>query len=141
LSRAAGAADGTMTERTAHRGLGHGPLLWFALVGGLAAWIAHVGIEITLAAVSHGRPNVIALMNAATVATALVAILSMVAGFAVVRSAGWRPGHDEAIGASDVATTSARIYFLGWFAVAMGAINLVLIVAEGLYVVYLPGHG
>lgn len=118
----------------------HGLRRWYAVLAGIAWWMAHLVAEASLARVSCQHPSLRWAMNAITLVTAAGTVLAlvwcaqMVAGSRALEPApAGGPAHDAQEG-SDLLT---RERFLGLFGLAVGAISLLLILWEGSYVVAL----
>ena len=101
-------------------------LVWSALTLPIVAWIAHLTSLASLVQLSCTHPRVRAILHVLTVLLSLVTIASMVVALRYVR---W-PNGEEA------SSARASIRFLARVALLVGAINLLLILAEGSYVVF-----
>jgi hypothetical protein len=128
----------------------HGLRVWFAVVGGIGAWMAHL---IAMSALARrtcltGEDWV---LHAITVGLAAVTIWAMVlaARLRTPAMAG-RPGQAPAAGrqscggrsgATPGASETRELLFLGKVGLLIGAINLVLIVFEGSLVLWIPTCG
>jgi hypothetical protein len=107
-----------------------GFLVWFALVAGIVAWLVHLTFLAAIVPVVEDEglwPFHVA--NAACLLLALVALgLSWLI---------YRGGSDD----EGAGTTGARIRFLGAVGLLVNGINVLLIVAEGVYAYLItPGH-
>ena len=99
--------------------------LWFAVFGGIAAWLAHLVFESSFtrhACNAHGTSWV---QHVATGVTAAVTLLAMAWSYRLLRASG---GADE-----DGGSAWDRTRFLALFGLITGAINLLLILFEGSY--------
>jgi len=105
-----------------------GPLLWWATFGSIAAWMVHLTAEAALVPAREAHGDVVWLMHALTIALALVVLAGM--WFS------WGLAHIATDGEGD-ATPAGRTVFLGWLGLAIGALNLLLIVYEGLLIITL----
>lgn len=108
----------------------HGFRVWFAVLGGIGAWITHLTAESALARRTclSGQEWV---LHALTLGLAAVTILAM------VLAAGLR----APAAASELPATHRELHFLGKLGLLLGAINLVLIVFEGILVFWVPTCG
>jgi hypothetical protein len=104
---------------------------WFAVLGPIALWLAHIGALAALATASCTDGVALAAMHVITGITALGTLLAMWWSLAMVRRAG-------PIGEAEP-TPQGRERFLGLFGLATGAVNLVLILWEGSYVLVIDG--
>jgi hypothetical protein len=109
----------------------HGALVWFALVAGIAAWVAHlIGFAIIVEFVhKHGYFWLFYLGNGVAIAITLFA--------------GWlcylmvqKSDDDESAG-----TTGGRIRFLGYLGLLANGANLLLILLEGTYIFFIRTGG
>jgi hypothetical protein len=108
-----------------------GVLVWFALTGGIVAWILHLSGFASLVEFVHdnGYFWLFYLGNALAIGVTLLA--------------GWlswlmyRAGTDE----EELGTPGGRTRFLGALGLVVNGINLLLIVAEGSYIFFIgTGH-
>jgi hypothetical protein len=113
------------SERTAPAG---GLRFWFAVLGGIGAWLAHL---ITLTSLVRYTCNVHGhtqwVEHAVTAATALVTLAALALCVQYLRAAG--SDADEGAG-----TPWGRTRFLATFGVLSNSVNLLLILVEGTYV-------
>ena len=116
-----------MTAQTRVRQAGRGVRVGYALSGGIAAWMAHlifVSSFVRYTCTTHGVTWVQHLVTAITAGATLWA---MALSLQMVREAG--PTDEEA------GTPAGRTRFLGLLGLLFGAIDLLLILAEGFYVI------
>jgi len=107
---------------------------WTAIGVSIGAWTIHIVASAALVRYVCEHPNLKWVMHALTVGLALVCVGCILL---VLRTA-LLPGED----AEDSGSTTANVRFLSRVAAAVAAFNLVLIVVEGIYVVFLhPCHG
>jgi hypothetical protein len=111
---------------TTTRAAPSGPVLWFATFGSIVTWMIHLTAEASLVPLHEAHSSVIWAMHGLTLALALVVVVGM--------RISWSYAH---IGADDESapTPAGRTVFLGWLGLVIGALNLLLIVYEGLIVV------
>jgi uncharacterized membrane protein len=98
----------------------------------IGAWTIHI---VALASIAHYaclHPRVHWVMHALTAALGLVCVVCAVVAWTLARRAGAVAGDGEEAG-----DEPASIRFLAYVAVAVALVNLLLIVAEGLYVPFL----
>jgi hypothetical protein len=104
--------------------------VWFAVFGGLAAWIVHL---VFLASAEHWTYTDHQWSWTLDAATAVTALVTLVA----LRLA-WQL-HKAASGADPSGSDDAgQLLFLAQIGLLVGAINLALILLEGSYVLFLP---
>jgi len=119
----------TRQERAAPSG---GLRFWFAVLGGIVAWLAHLITLTSLVRYTcnvHGRTEWVE--HAVTAAMALVTLAALGLCVQYLRSGatGSGPEADE-----DAGTPWGRTRFLATFGVLSNSVNLLLILAEGTYV-------
>jgi hypothetical protein len=110
----------------------HGFLVWFALVAGIVAWAAHLLFFSAIVGFvrDEGYFWLFYLGNGLCLLLALLATwLSWLL---------YRAGDDEDEAAD---TPGGRIRFLGGLGLLVNAINILLIVTEGIYIFFIPTHG
>jgi hypothetical protein len=115
----------TRNERAAPAG---GLRFWFAVLGGIVAWLAHLISLTSLVRYTcnvHGRTEWVE--HAVTAAAALITLTAL--GFCVQYLRANDSGADEGAG-----TPWGRTRFLATFGVLSNSVNLLLILAEGAYV-------
>ena len=105
-----------------------GPLVWAATFGSIVAWIAHLSAEAALVPARESHPDVVWLMHGITLALALLVLVGMRVSWGLARLS--TDGEDRG-------TPAGRTVFLGWVGLGLGAINLLLILYEGLLIVTL----
>lgn len=108
-----------------------GPLVWWATFGSIAAWIVHLVVESALVPAREEHPDVVWLMHGLTLALAFVVLAGMWLSWRLARLA----TDDEGDG-----TPAGRTVFLGWLGLGIGALNLLLILYEGL-IIAVVHHG
>ena len=108
----------------------HGVRVWFAVLGGIGAWMTHLVAESALARRTcvSGEEWV---LHVLTVALALVTVSAMVVA-ARLRAP---------VAAGVPPREGVDLRFLGTMGLLIGAINLVLIVFEGALVFWVPTCG
>jgi hypothetical protein len=99
--------------------------VWFAVFGGVIAWTQHLLVLAALTRFTCTKPGWKWVMHADTAACVAVTVAAM--GFA------YRLGRAGDPAAEDDESAPGRLAFLGWLGLAVGAINLALIVVEGVY--------
>lgn len=115
-----------------HHRPARGIRLWFAVLGGIAAWLVHLGFVSAFVQYTCNVHGTVWVQHAVTAVTAVITLLAMALAFEYARA-----GTD----ALDADTHSAQLRFLGLFGLIVGAINLALILLEGSYVIFLtPCH-
>jgi hypothetical protein len=105
-------------------------VLWWIIFGSIALWLAHVGSEVSLVRYSTTHHGIKWLMNGLTVG---LLALSGSATFVA-----WRIAAAHRADESHV-SPEGRTVFLGWLGVFVAAVNSVLILVEGIYLVALHG--
>ena len=96
---------------------------WFAVAGGIAAWMAHLTAEASLVGLVCQHPDLKWTMHAATAACVLVTLTALAVSVRLVR------------------TPSTPWQFVGWLGVISSVVNVVLIVFEGSYVIFIRPCG
>ncbi len=99
--------------------------LWFGVIGGIAAWAAHLLALAALVRFTCNQSGTRWVLDAITVATVLVTLVAIWICVGIVRGSG---DDDEA-----APTVAGRTRFLGLFGLITGVINLALILLEGSY--------
>jgi hypothetical protein len=108
-----------------------GALLWFALVAGIVAWAAHLLSFASLVEFVHDN-GYFWLFHVGNAVCLALALLALFLSWLV-----YRAGDD----ADDAPTPGGRMRFLGQVGMASNGINVLLIVAEGVYAYLIrPGH-
>jgi membrane protein implicated in regulation of membrane protease activity len=108
----------------------HGVLRWFITFGSIGLWLVHIGAEAALVGYSDHHRWVLWVMNGLTIVLAALALLTTLLSWHTVR----RHDHDESH-----MSPQGRTVFVGWLGVFIGAVNVLLIVVEGIYIVVLNG--
>lgn len=118
----------TSSDRTEHSAPAGGPRFWFAVLGGIVAWLAHL---ITLASLVRYTCNVRGhtqwVEHVVTAAAAVITLGALGLCLRYVRATG--TADEEGAG-----TPWGRTRFLATFGVLSNSVNLLLILAEGTYV-------
>lgn len=99
--------------------------LWFGVIGGIAAWAAHLLALSALVQYTCNEPGTRWVLDAITVATALIALLAIWICVGILRGTS---DDDEAF-----PSLGGRTRFLGLFGLITGVVNLALILLEGSY--------
>ncbi len=107
--------------------------VWYAVLGGVGAWTAHLLFEASFMKYTCNSHGYVWVMHLATAVTALATVAAMVLSWRLLRVS---QGSDEA-----AADAGGRLQFLGYAGLLIGAINLALILLEGVYVVFLHRCG
>jgi hypothetical protein len=108
-----------------------GPLVWFAVSAGIAAWLIHLTLFASVVELvhRHGYFWIFHVGNASALVLTLVATWMC---WRMVRDADAQAGTDW---------PAERIRFLGQVGLLVNAINLLLIAAEGSYIFFIrTGH-
>jgi hypothetical protein len=109
----------------------HGVVLVLASALSIVAWIAHLSSLASLVELSRTRDEVVWVMHALTLALSLVCVAVIVLGIWYVRRTTGQEGDGTPMG---------RTTFLAWMAIITGSFNLLLILLEGSYVVFIHRH-
>jgi hypothetical protein len=109
----------------------HGFRLWFAVFSGIFHWMVHITACAAIAPYTCRYPNAVWAINGLTALTGAATVVAMYWSWLLVRAAG-----DASSEESDL---DGRSMFLGLFGLLTGAISLLLIIWEGLYVPFLSG--
>jgi hypothetical protein len=104
--------------------------VWYAVLGGIGAWIVHLLFVVCAEHWSYLHSQYGWTLHAATVVCALATIVALVLSY---RLFGAASGSDPA--ANDDA---GQLLFLAQLGLLIGAINLALILLEGSYVLFIP---
>jgi hypothetical protein len=114
------------------------PVVWTAVLIGIPAWIAHLVFEASMVGFTSAHPGWRWTLHLATGGAALVTLAGMAICFDLIRLADRSgPGDVE----RDDASSSTLTRFLGEFGLLLGATNLVLILLEGSYVIFVRRGG
>jgi hypothetical protein len=108
-----------------------GFVLWFAVLGGIVAWVVHVMAEASLVELSRSHPAVGWTLRGLTGGLALVTALAAWLSWRIW--AGARAAEDEG-------TPAGRTAFLGLLGLIIAITNLVLILTEDAYVWTIAGR-
>lgn len=100
------------------------PMLWFGILGGPAAWSAHLLVSYGLVYVVRGGGPVFLLY----LTTLLTALIALAAGFAAWR--GWRH-HPEHGDGEERADEAARRSFMGYTGLLLSGLFFLVILVEG----------
>ncbi len=104
--------------------------VWYAVLGGLGAWIVHLMFVVSAEHWSYLYPQFGWTLHAATAVCALATILAlMLARRLFVAASGSDPASNDDAG---------QLLFLAQFGLLIGVINLALILLEGSYVFFIP---
>ena len=116
----------------------NGVRVWFAVLGGIGAWIVHLTAESALAhrTCLSGQEWV---LHALTVALAAVTVTAMLLAARLRSDEGWIDS--DARASLSTRDSNGDLRFLGTMGLLIGAINLVLIVFEGALVFWVPSCG
>jgi hypothetical protein len=109
----------------------HGVTLTLLSALCVGAWAVHLFALISLARLDQLHPEVIWVMQGATVLTAIPCLLTM--------AIGWRWWRETSTPA-DEGSPMGRTVFLCWMAMFVGAFNVALIVLEAIFVSMLPAY-
>jgi hypothetical protein len=101
---------------------------WFAVTGGIGAWLAHLTFAASFVRLLCEHPNWTWILHLATALTAAVTVVAMGMSAALVRAT---PDPESAD------TAGGQLRFLGLMGLLLGAINLALILLEGSYAIFL----
>jgi hypothetical protein len=108
-----------------------GFVLWFAVLGGIGAWLVHLIAEASLVELGRSHPSVAWTMRGLTGGLAIVTAIAIWLSWRI-----WTGARaDEEDG-----TPAGRTAFLGLLGLITGITNLVLILAEDAYVWAIAGH-
>lgn len=102
--------------------------VWFAVTGGIGAWLLHLTVAASLVRLLCEYPGWTWVLHVDTAVTAAVALAAMVMSAALVRVS---PDPEDAD------TPGGQLRFLGLLGLLFGAINLALILLEGSYAIFL----
>ena len=102
-----------------------GLVVWFAVFGGVAAWTIHLIYMASLVRYTCNQPDKRWTLHAGTVICALITVAAMALAARLHHVAkGGDEGSDRPVG---------RLEFLALVGLAVGGINLLLILVEGAY--------
>jgi len=117
-----------------------GFVVWSAVLAGIPAWIAHLVFEAAMVRFTAVHPGWEWTLHAATALTALVTIAGIAICLDLYRRAESTRRATPAAAVEDDASDVALSRFLGALGLLVGVTNLVLILAEGSYVIFVR-HG
>jgi hypothetical protein len=110
--------------------LWRGVMVWYAVLGGIAAWIVHLVFIVSAEHWTHLHKQYGWTLHAATGVCALATIGAMLlAHRLLVAASGSDPASNDDAG---------QLLFLAQLGLLTGAINLALILLEGSYVLFIP---
>ncbi|MCU1458483.1 MAG: hypothetical protein JWL73_2575 [Actinomycetia bacterium] len=118
---------------------------WIAATAPILLWMIHLTFEASFARHVDVHPSTEWLLHLGTVVTAVPTALCLLWSWRVVQRAGDRThGRDEAGVEAEVEALEdddggdcSQLRFVGWLGVGIGAFNLLLILWEGSYVLFL----
>ncbi len=97
----------------------------------VGAWAVHVFTLTSLARLDQLHPDVMWVMQGATVLTAMPCVVTIAIAWKWLR---------ESSTPADEGSPTGRTVFLCWMAIFVGACNLLLIVLESIFVAMLPAY-
>jgi hypothetical protein len=104
--------------------------VWFAVLGGIGAWIVHLVFIVSAEHWTHLHPQFGWTLHAATGVCALATIVALILARRLFLAAtGADPASNDDAG---------QLLFLAQLGLLIGAINLALILLEGSYVLFIP---
>jgi hypothetical protein len=115
----------------------HEGLVWFAVLGGIPAWLFHLVFEAAMVQYTCTHPGWKWTLHAATVVTVLVTLAGMAVCADLLRAGGRASRWSE----DDDGSPAGRTRFLGAFGLIVGASNVALILLEGSYVIFVNRCG
>jgi len=115
-------------------------VVWTAVLIGIPAWIAHLVFEAAMVRFTEVHPGWEWTLHAVTALTAVVTLAGMAVCFDLIRRADRARRAAPPAAEEDEASDVALSRFIGIFGLLLGLSNLVLILAEGSYVL-LVRHG
>ena len=101
---------------------------WFAVLGGVGAWMVHLTYAASVVELTCEHPGLIWTIHGVTAVTALVTVVAIAMSATLVR---------ESAGAESEGTRAGQLRFLGLMGLLVGAINLALILLEGSFAIFL----
>ena len=104
--------------------------VWYALLGGIGAWMVHLLVESSLVRYGCNVGGIDWVMHLVTAVTAAATLLAMWLSWQLVRDGRTEPADED--------TPGGRFHFIGLLGLLFGAINLALILIEGVYVGFVP---
>ena len=110
--------------------LRRGVEVWYAVLGGIAAWTVHLTFVVSAEHWTHVHPEFGWTLHAATGVCALATIGALfLARRLYIAASGSDPASNDDAG---------QLLFLAQLGLLIGAINLALILLEGSYVLFIP---
>lgn len=113
--------------------LTHGFRLWYATTAGIGLWLVHLTTLASLVNVTCEHPWVEWIMHGTTVGLAIATLLALRWCRVLIRESG---GEDD-----EANNLAGRLRFMGWFGGLIELISLLLILAEGAYVLVIDPCG
>ena len=101
---------------------------WFAVLGGIVAWMVHLTYSASVVELTCEHPGLIWTIHGMTAVTALVTLVAMALSALLLR---------EGSDVESAGTRAGQLRFLGIMGLLVGAINLALILLEGSYAIFL----
>ena len=101
---------------------------WFAVTGGIVAWIVHLTFAASIVRLACDHPGWIVVLHLTTALTAAVTLAAMGVAALLVRG---NPDPESA------ETSGGQLRFLGLLGLLVGAVNLALILLEGSFAIFL----
>ena len=108
-----------------------GPIVWFALTGGIAAWAVHLVFFSAVVRYVHNTGD-FWLFHAGNATCLFVALVATALSWDM-----YRQGRDD----EGAGTPEGRIRFLGILGLVVNGVNILLIVAEGSLIYFLKPGG
>ena len=112
------------TSRVARSGFA----TWFAVTGGIGAWMVHLTVTASLVELVCEHPGWTWVLHLVTALTAAVTLVAMGMSAALALRS---PDSESA------ESSAGQMRFLGLLGLLLGAINLALILLEGSYAIFL----
>ena len=107
--------------------------VWYAVCGGIGAWTVHLLFEAAFVKYTCNSHGYVWVMHLVTAVTALATVAAMALSWRLLRVS---RDFDES-----AADAGGRLQFLGYAGLLIGAINLALILLEGVNIVLLRRCG
>jgi hypothetical protein len=101
---------------------------WFAVLGGVGAWMVHLTYSASVVELTCEHPGLIWTIHGMTAVTALVTVVAMAMCALLLR---------EGSDAESAGTRAGQLRFLGIMGLLVGTINLALILLEGSFAIFL----
>jgi len=109
-------------------------LVWYPIIGPLAAWAVHLVLEASLVRSAQKTDWVVWLMHGITAVLAGVAISGILVAIYVIRMG------DKPLESEESGTAPAQTAFLGWLGLVSASFNLLLILAEEAIITWVHLH-